>query len=295
VISVCGLKGGPGVTTLGLLMLASWPSPAVLVEADPDGGALALRLAGPQGQVLPAEPSISDLAMDAATRTSSDEVSSGELLWSRALQTSCGAVVCGLASAQPMTQLLREYARPLAALLGREENVLVDAGRLLPDSPTLPLLAASTVVVVVVADRHDEFWRATDLLPGLLSVMSVEFGVRSVVLPVVVASERRGPAAARELDELLAQQRIETAPAGWLAIDAKAAAVVPTGPAQVRRSILWRSAQTLIDRAAGEQDAIVQQRAQRAQLAREQHHDASAQWRGIGRRPIVVHGQRSEA
>jgi len=44
-VSLCSLKGAPGVTTLACLLGAAWPGPGpiVLVEADPSGGDCAAR------------------------------------------------------------------------------------------------------------------------------------------------------------------------------------------------------------------------------------------------------------
>ena len=44
VITLFGAKGSPGVTTTALLAAALWPRPAVLVDADSEGGDVALRL-----------------------------------------------------------------------------------------------------------------------------------------------------------------------------------------------------------------------------------------------------------
>lgn len=279
-IGVCGLKGAPGASTAALLIAALWPeSPAVLVEADPAGGEWALTLQGPQGQVLPGRPSIAELAVDAVKR-----VPSGEQVWASAMQTTAGvAVVCGMPGSQPMTQLLREYGRHVAAMLANEPNVVIDAGRLTPDSPVLPLLAASMVVAVVLPDRHEAFYRLTDLLPGLNGVIAVDSGVRSAVVPVVVAESRRGPAAAREVDELLGQRHIPARHARWLPREDKAAAAVRSGTlVPARRSTLLRSARSLAEALAGEERVVREQRAHQERLVAASQTDAAAQWRGAG-------------
>ena len=276
-IGVCNLKGAPGGSTLALLTRALWPGQAVLVEADPVGGEFALSLAGPGGQALPAKPCISDLALSAAQR-----MPSIEQVWAAALETAAGPVVCGLPSAQPMGTLLGEYGRHLAALLAGEPDVVVDAGRLAPDTASLPLLAAANVVAVVVPDRPEALFRLADLLPGLGSVLRVAEDVRSVVVPVVAT--QRGQAAAREVDEAMAQHHIPTRPARWIAWDAKAVPAVRGGDlARVQRSALVRSARTVVETLAGEQYSVIEQRTARARLATAQFSDAASQWRGMGR------------
>ena len=51
-VTFFGAKGSPGVTTTALLAAALWPRPAVLVDADPDGGDVALRLPRADGAPL---------------------------------------------------------------------------------------------------------------------------------------------------------------------------------------------------------------------------------------------------
>lgn len=283
-ISVCGIKGSAGSSTLALLAASSWPARAVLVEADPVGGEFALTLAGPQGQVLPAKPSIAELALSAAQR-----MPSTERVWAAALETSAGPVVCGIPSAEPMSKVLREYGRHLATMLAGEPDVIVDAGRLSPDSAALPLLAASTVVAIVLPDRPEALFRLTDLLPGLASVLRVEDEVRSVIVPVVVATPHRGPAAAHEVDEVLAQRHIPTSPARWVGWDPKAADAVRGGAARAQRSVLLRTSGNVVEALAGEQYAVIEQRGARARLASEQFSDAASQWRGMGSAQAGAH------
>jgi hypothetical protein len=285
VISVCGVKGSAGASTLALLTSALWPTRAVLVEADPVGGEFALSLAGPQGQALPAKPSIAELAMSAAQR-----MPSAERVWAAALETSAGPVVCGVPSAHPMGNLLREYGRHLAAMLVGEPDVVVDAGRLAPDTAALPLLAASNVVAVVLPDRPEALFRLTDLLPGLASVLRIEEDVRSVIVPVVVATAHRGSDASREVDEVMAQRHIPTRPARWIGWDPKTVATVRGGGAgRAPRSVLVRTARGVVESLAAEQYAVSEQRTARARLAAAQFSDAASQWRGMGRAPAVPH------
>jgi hypothetical protein len=209
-------------------------------------------------------------------------------VWSAALETSAGPVVCGVPSAHPMGNLLREYGRHLAAMLVGEPDVVVDAGRLAPDTAALPLLAASNVVAVVLPDRPEALFRLTDLLPGLASVLRIEDDVRSVIVPVVVATAHRGPAASREVDEVMAQHHIPTRPARWIGWDPKTAATVRGGGAgRAPRSVLMRTARGVVESLAAEQYAVSEQRTARARLAAAQLSDAATQWRGMGRAPAM--------
>jgi len=48
-ISVMSAKGAPGATTTAMLLANLWPAPTVLVDADPLGGDIAMRLRGEHG------------------------------------------------------------------------------------------------------------------------------------------------------------------------------------------------------------------------------------------------------
>jgi hypothetical protein len=229
---------------------------------------------------LPAKPSLAELALSAAQR-----MPSTERVWAAALETSAGPVVCGIPSAEPMSKVLREYGRHLATMLAGEPDVIVDAGRLSPDTAALPLLAASNVVAVVLPDRPEALFRLTDLLPGLASVLRVQDEVRSVIVPIVVATPHRGAAAAHEVDEVLAEHHIPTSTARWIAWDPKAADAVRGGAGRAQRSVLLRTARSVVEALAGEQSAVTEQRAARARLATEQFSDAASQWRGMGSVP----------
>jgi hypothetical protein len=48
-ISIMSAKGAPGATTASMLLANLWPAPSILVDADPLGGDVALRLPGEHG------------------------------------------------------------------------------------------------------------------------------------------------------------------------------------------------------------------------------------------------------
>jgi len=52
-ISVMSAKGAPGATTTSMLLANLWPAPSILVDADPLGGDVALRLPGEHGPLDP--------------------------------------------------------------------------------------------------------------------------------------------------------------------------------------------------------------------------------------------------
>jgi MinD-like ATPase involved in chromosome partitioning or flagellar assembly len=48
-VSIMSAKGAPGATTTAMLLANLWPAPSILVDADPAGGDVALRLPGEHG------------------------------------------------------------------------------------------------------------------------------------------------------------------------------------------------------------------------------------------------------
>jgi hypothetical protein len=48
-ISIMSAKGAPGATTTSMLLANLWPAPSILVDADPLGGDVALKLPGEHG------------------------------------------------------------------------------------------------------------------------------------------------------------------------------------------------------------------------------------------------------
>lgn len=239
-LTIFGVKGSPGATTCALLTAALWPTQALLVEADPAGGDLALRLSGPSGQVLPRSPSIAGLAVEPSGAQGWDRV------WQSALQTRVGvSVVCGLVEAEPMGIAVRQHAQAMARRLAGTETI-VDAGRLLPRTLAFPFAVVAEAIVLVVGDGAEQFFHARDLLAGLLPEVSAETGTRPSVQAVVVADPRRGSAAATELASVLAQRGLPVAVAGWIAHDRSGLQRWLAGERGAGRSILLRSASPVV-------------------------------------------------
>jgi cellulose biosynthesis protein BcsQ len=51
-VTVMSAKGAPGATTTAMLLAALWPQDTLLVDADPSGGDVALRLPRLDGRAL---------------------------------------------------------------------------------------------------------------------------------------------------------------------------------------------------------------------------------------------------
>lgn len=150
-VCVTSAHGAPGVTTLSLLAAACWPRPAVVVEADPSGGVLAVRYG------LGRTPGLADLAAAVDTHASASA------LWGSAQSLPGGLrVVAAPESGEVTVGILDDVAGPLANWLQRLEDVdvIVDCGRSVPGSPTTALMAGADTVLVLARPIADQLYPA---------------------------------------------------------------------------------------------------------------------------------------
>lgn len=164
-VAVCSLKGSPGVTTVALALGAGWPAGArrVLVEADPSGGDVGQRFG------LADSPGLVSLAA-AARRHRRDP----DLVWGHAQPLpgelavvaappgaeQAGAALSVLASEHDAGVLRQAAAAPGAV-------VIVDCGRIDPNSPALPLVAGAEVMLLLSRARADDLAHVAAGLPGV--------------------------------------------------------------------------------------------------------------------------------
>lgn len=156
-------RSSPGVTTLSVA-LASWLENSVVVEADPDGGVLAVRYG------LGREPGLVSLAADRS--------GTPDLLLAHAQRLPGGLpVVVGPESAERTSHLWRvasdDISESLSSFAG---TAIVDVGRLRPSSPTLHLTTRASTVVVVARPVAEELIAAADRI-GSLSAAGIPVGV----------------------------------------------------------------------------------------------------------------------
>src|SRR5437879_7557315 len=145
-LALCSLKGSPGVTTTCLALAARWPGPArpVVVECDPAGGDLLARFR------LPTSPDLLSLA--AACRRGDDP----SLLWQHTQRLPVGLpVVAGPIGAEQARAALRELtAGRGSGVLRRAADqpgavVIVDCGRVDPDSPTMAIIRCADAMLML--------------------------------------------------------------------------------------------------------------------------------------------------
>ncbi|EWC64531.1 hypothetical protein UO65_0138 [Actinokineospora spheciospongiae] len=163
-ISVLSLKGSPGATTFAVALAARWPAPArtLLVEADPSGGDLALRFS------LTSTPGLGSLA--AAARRGGE----ADLLWRHTQQLPGGLpVITAPSDAEQARAALSALASDPRGGLGvlrtaanqPDTVVIADCGRADPDSPALPIVRSSDVVVLLSRAHADDLAHLPRRLP----------------------------------------------------------------------------------------------------------------------------------
>lgn len=162
VVTLASIKGSPGVTTASLALAAAWPSSrkVLLVEADPFGGDLAPRHGSTITAGLP--------SLFAAARRSL----APDAVWDHVDHLPGGLpVLFGLSGVQGATANEKAWPVVAAALGGLDADVVVDAGRLLPNfaGGTRELLEHSDVLVVVCDPTLEGIVHLRAALPSLVA------------------------------------------------------------------------------------------------------------------------------
>lgn len=152
---VVGSARSSGATTLALALAASLEH-AVLVEADPDGGVLALRYG------LAREPGMVSLAAARDVRA--------DTILDHAQRVLGGLpAVPGPETPERATHLLRTAGSRLARMLAgvNDTDVVIDAGRLSPSSPALCFVPLATTTLVVARPVPEDLVAAADRVSAL--------------------------------------------------------------------------------------------------------------------------------
>lgn len=223
------VRSSPGTTTAVLTLAGCIPN-ALVVEGDPDGGVMAARFG------LEREPNVASLAT--SIRASVDESTLADHIQ---LLPGGVPVVVGLTAPERAVSFWRTAGSRLGASLSAIDDrvVLLDAGRMSPTSPLLPLVSEAAMTILVARPTPEE------LLPLSHRLATLKENARRCALILVGERPYGAPEVARQLDaEVL----------GVIAHDPRAAAAL-AGAADGRglhRSALARTARDvagqLVDR-----------------------------------------------
>lgn len=255
-ISVMSAKGAPGTTTTSMLLANLWPAPSVLVDADPLGGDVALRLGATHGP-LDTERGLMSLLPAARRGLEPHSVL-------QHAQTALGGqlVVAGLPGpeqAVAVAPLWSSLAGSFARVPGYD--VVADLGQVNARSTHLAMLEQSVAAICVfrpTADSVVHLRRRLESLEDALRIRQTHVGV------VCVADPKQGRDAA-----VAAQSLVEgldwVTDYGVIARDEGAVVMYHGGEVfRPERSLLVRSGRTVADRLYNELGAMVQQPAEDA-------------------------------
>jgi hypothetical protein len=247
-VAVCSDKGSPGATTTALAVASAWSGPAVLVEADPYGGDLAIRLRTKSGAALPEAPTVLTLAV-ARTSGSPALVTRYAQRVNDQLLVVPGHLVAEQLSGIP------DWAPFAASLAASTVPVFADLGRIHAASPLLEVAARADVVLLVGSPDAGSVIRLRERLNRLVPVLAAHRGSPPRMFPVLVTPDRHGAADVADLRRILAETAAEPmiVGAGYVALDAVAVARLedgdsPTG--RLARTLLMRSARALVAQVA---------------------------------------------
>ena len=245
-IALCGDKGSPGVTTSALVLASAWAGQATVVEADPAGGDLAIRL-HPGGSTLPETPTLLSVATAARADRKHDPVAT----LAHALNSTTG-VVPGAVLAEQMANI-GDWS-PLTDALARSASpVFVDLGHLHSAAPMLRVAARADLVIAVGRPDMSSVIRLRERLVRLAPDLAHLRGASPRLLPLLVTTSRHGTADVADLRGILAETPVKpfVVDCGFLAHDPSAVLRLEAGDepcGRLSRTDLLRTARAVTSR-----------------------------------------------
>lgn len=242
VLAFLSAKGAPGTTTTALLTAALWPAPVLLVDADPEGGDIALRLRREDG--APVDRSRGLLSLLPLARREMQPATLPEHAQVLRGGTEVIAGLSGPEQAGAAGHLWSNLADAFARTADRD--ILLDCGRVSPRSVHLPLLQRADLLVCVVRPTVSGIVHTRERLAALEpSLVSVE-GHRPRV-GVVLVADKPGGRDARGAADVLARDLPGVEVFGVLALDSQGASVFDGYEiARPERTMLVRSGRQVV-------------------------------------------------
>jgi hypothetical protein len=247
IISVCADKGSPGVSMTATALALMWPGERVLLEADPSGGDAALRMRGPDGGLLPRNPTIRALSVDARGGALASSFAA------YAHETSLGVPVIPATdmSSQDLALIARQWPAVAASAANWAGTVVADLGRLQEDHAAGALAASSAAVLLIGRGTAEGMFHLRERASALAARLGQGLAGRSPLTVAVVCPPRSHVSQVRDMRALLAADAATTpVPViGWLAEDTRGAQALRDGQLTKRllTSPLVRSAESIIE------------------------------------------------
>ncbi|MDN5898565.1 MAG: hypothetical protein L0H74_00680 [Brachybacterium sp.] len=262
--AICSDRGSPGCTTVALALASARGLPAVVVEADPYGGDLALRLRpdGNERHPLPPTPTVLGIGAGRSVQQppagpiglpSQDSAAQQHLdLWRGGSHTlsQMVRVVPGFVTAEQGTGI--SWPVLSSAVQAQPVPVFADLGRIHTGSPSMAIATAADVLMPVCRGDMASVVHMVERLEHLTPEIAKHNGRPPVLLPIVVTDRRHGAQSATRIAEILSESNV--APTlrgvGWLAWDHSGVHQLEHGadPAAkpMKKSHLMRSARRIM-------------------------------------------------
>jgi MinD-like ATPase involved in chromosome partitioning or flagellar assembly len=242
-LALFSAKGSPGVSTTAMLIAALWPRPSLLVDADPMGGDVALRMTAPDGNPLRTDRGLLSL-LPLARRGLAPEV----VLDHAQVALGGQQVVSGLAGpeqSRAVGPLWSTLATAFADLPGHD--VVVDAGRAHSGAVHLPILQQADVLVCVLRPNVAGVVHARERLRALYDALHRADGSLPRVGLVCIEEVQRQREALAAIEAV--QFHLPWVESfGQVALDPKAAQMFDGVPvSRPERSMLVRSGRRVTD------------------------------------------------
>jgi MinD-like ATPase involved in chromosome partitioning or flagellar assembly len=245
VFALASAKGSPGVSITGAALAATWPAPVVLADVDPSGGDVMWRNRTATGS--PLDPDRGLLSLGAAVRRGAAQADLAEHLQKTAMGVD---VLVGLASPDQLTGLGAAWGQLPAVFKQHRADVLVDCGRIVPGSSSMPVLTQADVIVFVARPDISGVAHLRERLRALRGPLGLG-APGATPTGVVVMTSYRDTRSASDLQQLLDAEKLGVTVLGIVADDEKGARILSgerVGP--LRKTLLGRSAMQLAQRLA---------------------------------------------
>jgi hypothetical protein len=253
--AICADRGAPGSTNTALALASARGLPAIVVEADPYGGDLALRLKPDAKHPLAATPTVLSVAAGRSTEhryvPASTPMRRLDLWRSGSHELSERVrVVPGFMNAEQGGSMA--WAALASALASQTVPVFADVGRIHTGSPSMPILTAADAVIAVCRGDMGSVHHMVERLEALAPAVAERTGRTPLFLPMVVAPRQHGSRLAQSVSQLLGASAVGPAVryVGWLAWDPSGCSLLEDGgdPWQkpLRKSPLMTSARAAL-------------------------------------------------
>jgi hypothetical protein len=216
VLALFSVKGAPGTTTTAMLLSSLWPRPALLVDADPAGGDVGLRLPAEDGRPVDLNRGLLTLLPDARRAMSPESV-----LDHAQRVVGGGEVIAGLGGPEQATAAGSVWGSLADLFAGlHSHDTFLDLGRLDVRSPVLPLAVRADIAICVLQASLSGVYAARARLRTLVPALRAQNGT-GPRLGVLVQSptDRDAESAA----SVIRSELPEVAEFGRVATDANAA------------------------------------------------------------------------